>query len=209
VAFGAVRRPTHFSTDRDLARYEVPGHRWADLAEYGFGAALLTDSTYGYSARGGTLRLSLLRAPRLPDPEADRGRHAFAYAVLPHAGTWQDAGVVGEAAAFNARVRWTSGPQPGAWITVDGGLVLQTVKRAEDGDGLVLRLYEPHGGRGTATVALDHPVRSAVRADLLARRRGRGPVPAVGDRHAARGRAARVPLASRPGLTGARTRGDG
>jgi alpha-mannosidase len=64
-------------------------------------------------------------------------------------------------------VRWTSGPQPGAWITVDGGLVLQTVKRAEDGDGLVLRLYEPHGGRGTATVALDHPVRSAVRADLL------------------------------------------
>jgi alpha-mannosidase len=167
VAFGAVRRPTHFSTDRDLARYEVPGHRWADLAEYGFGAALLTDSTYGYSARGGTLRLSLLRAPRLPDPEADRGRHAFAYAVLPHAGTWQDAGVVGEAAAFNARVRWTSGPQPGAWITVDGGLVLQTVKRAEDGDGLVLRLYEPHGGRGTATVALDRPVRSAVRADLL------------------------------------------
>ena len=54
VAFGAVRRPTHFSTDRDLARYEVPGHRWADLGEHGFGAALLTDSTYGYSACGST-----------------------------------------------------------------------------------------------------------------------------------------------------------
>ncbi|MET0770836.1 MAG: glycoside hydrolase family 38 C-terminal domain-containing protein, partial [Solirubrobacteraceae bacterium] len=167
VAFGAVRRPTHFSTDRDLARYEVPGHRWADMGEHGFGAALLTDSTYGYSARGGTLRLSLLRAPRLPDPSADRGRHAFAYAVLPHEGTWQDAGVVGEAAAFNARVRWASGLVPGDWVTVGGGLVLQTVKRAEDGSGLVLRLYEPHGGRGTATVALDRPVRSALRANLL------------------------------------------
>ena len=62
VAFGAVRRPTHFSTDRDLARYEVPGHRWADLGEHGFGAALLTDSTYGYSARGG--HAAALAAPR-------------------------------------------------------------------------------------------------------------------------------------------------
>jgi alpha-mannosidase len=169
VAFGAVRRPTHFSTDRDLARYEVPGHRWADLGEHGFGAALLTDSTYGYSARGSTLRLSLLRAPRLPDPEADRGRHAFAYAVLPHAGGWQDAGVVGEAAAFNGRVRWAGAPPPGAWAEVTGadGLVLDSVKRAEDGDGLVLRLYEAHGGRGDAILRLARPVASALRADLL------------------------------------------
>jgi alpha-mannosidase len=169
VAFGAVRRPTHFSTDRDLARYEVPGHRWADLGEHGFGAALLTDSTYGYSARGGTLRLSLLRAPRLPDPQADRGRHAFAYAVLPHAGSWQDAGVVGEAAAFNARVRWADAPPPGAWAAVEGadGLMLDSVKRAEDGKGLVLRLYEAHGGRGTARLRLARPVAAAARATLL------------------------------------------
>ncbi len=169
VAFGAVRRPTHFSTDRDLARYEVPGHRWADIGEHGFGAALLTDSTYGYSARGSTLRLSLLRAPRLPDPEADRGRHAFAYAVLPHAGSWQDAGVVGEAAAFNARLRWAAAPPPGTWAAVEGadGLVLDSVKRAEDGDGIVLRLYEAHGGRGTASVRLVRPVAAAARATLL------------------------------------------
>ena len=90
-----------------------------------------------------------------------------AYAVLPHAGTWQDAGVVGEAAGFNARVRWASEVAAGAWVTVDGGLVLQTVKRAEDGDGLVLRLYEPHGGRGTATVRPARPVAGARRANLL------------------------------------------
>ena len=94
VAFGAVQRPTHYSSRADLARYEVPGHRWADLSEHGFGVAVLTDSKYGYSAFGDTLRISLLRAPRNPDREADRGLHTFAYALLPHAGSWQDAGVV-------------------------------------------------------------------------------------------------------------------
>jgi alpha-mannosidase len=169
VAFGAVRRPTHYSTRADLARYEVPGHRWADLSEHGFGVALLTDSTYGYSAIGGELRLSLLRAPRLPDPEADRGRHAFAYAVMPHAGTWQDAGVVAEAAGFNAPIRWARGVPAGPWARVEDapGLVLDTVKRAEDGDELVLRLYEAHGGRGTARVALGRPLTGAWRANLL------------------------------------------
>jgi alpha-mannosidase len=172
VAFGAVRRPTHFSTTADLARYEVPGHRWADLSEHGFGAALLTDSTYGYSALGGTLRLSLLRAPRTPDPEADRGRHAFAYAVLPHAGSWQDSGVLAEAASFNARVRWGSGLPEGTWAHIDGapGLVLDTIKHAEDGDGLVLRLYEAHGGRGTARVHVGREIGTAHRANLLEER---------------------------------------
>ena len=83
TAFGVVRRPTHFSTRHDLARFEVPGHRFADLSEHGFGVALLTDSKYGWSALGDTLRISLLRAPKLPDPEADMGEHRFAYAIAP------------------------------------------------------------------------------------------------------------------------------
>jgi alpha-mannosidase len=167
VAFGAVRRPTHASTRADLARYEVPGHRWADLSEHGFGVALLTDSTYGYSADGSTLRLSLLRAPRNPDPDADRGRHELAYAVRPHAGGWQDGGVVAEAAAFNVPLRWGAGLPAGSWAEVDGGLVLDTLKLAEDSDDVVLRLYEPHGGRGTARVRLAPPVTEARRANLL------------------------------------------
>jgi alpha-mannosidase len=167
VAFGAVRRPTHASTRADLARYEVPGHRWADLSEHGFGVALLTDSTYGYSGDGSTLRLSLLRAPRNPDPDADRGRHAFAYAVMPHAGGWQEGGVVAEAAAFNVPLRRGAGLPGGSWAEVEGGLVLDTLKLAEDSDDVVLRLYEPHGGRGTARVRLAPPVAGAWRANLL------------------------------------------
>ena len=109
---------------------------------------MLTDSKYGYSAFGDTLRISLLRAPRSPDPEADRGLHRFAYALLPHAGDWQDAGVVDEAARVQLADPLRRASPPGQLVSVDGGLVLDTVKRAEDSDALVLRLYEPHGGRG-------------------------------------------------------------
>src|SRR5262249_22131952 len=84
----------------------------------------------------------------------------------PHAGGWQDGGVVDEAAAFNSPVRWGAAA-PGSWAAVEGGLVLDTVKRAEDSDALVLRLYEPHGGRGEALVRLASPVTRAARANLL------------------------------------------
>jgi alpha-mannosidase len=165
--FGYAERPTHYSTSFDRARYEVPGHRWADLSEHGFGAAVLTDCKYGYSCYGGDLRVSLLRAPKSPDPEADMGRHEFAYALFPHAGGWREGGVVREGVLFNAPLRWTRGGWEGSFATVEGGLVLDTVKRAEDSDALVLRLYEPHGGRGVARVRLGVPVSSARRANLL------------------------------------------
>jgi alpha-mannosidase len=171
TAFGAARRPTHYSTRHDLARYEVPGHRWADLSEHGFGVALLTDSKYGYSAYGDTLRISLQRAAKQPDPEADMGEHRFAYAILPHVGGWQDGDVVGEARAFGAPMRWAPAPPatPGdSWAQVDApGLVLDTVKLAEDGDALVLRLYEAHGGRGRARIRLGVPFSGARRSNLL------------------------------------------
>ncbi len=166
MQFGCVERPTHFTTSYDRARYEVPGHRWADLSEHGFGVALLTDSKYGYSCHGNELRISLLRAPKSPDPEADMGRHEFAYAVLPHAGGWREAGVVAEGVRFNAPLRWGADlPQLAA--VDDANLVLDTIKRAEDSDALVLRLYEAHGARGTARVKLGVPFRAARRASLL------------------------------------------
>jgi alpha-mannosidase len=158
MPFAFTERPTHRSTSFDRARYEVPGHRWADLSEHGFGAALLTDCKYGYSCYGDELRISLLRAPKSPDPEADMGRHEFAYALLPHAGGWREAGVVAEAARFNAPFR--SGHERPSFASVDDpSLVLDTVKRAEDSDALVLRLYEAHGARGTARVRLAAPER--------------------------------------------------
>ena len=167
MPFGYAERPTHRSTAADRARYEVPGHRFADLSEHRFGAAVLTDSKYGYSCLGGDLRVSLLRSPKSPDPDADMGRHAFAYALVPHAGGWRDADVVAEAALFNAPLVWTEASWEGSFASVEGGLVLDTVKRAEGSDAIVLRLYEPHGGRGVASVRLGVPHSSARRANLL------------------------------------------
>jgi alpha-mannosidase len=167
MPFGFAERPTHYSTSFDRARYEVPGHRFADLSEHGFGAALLTDSKYGYSCYGGELRISLLRAPKSPDFEADMGRHEFAYALLPHAGGWREGGVLREAVLFNAPLRWTDASWQGSCATVEGELVLDTVKRAEDSDAVVLRLYEPYGGRGIARVRLAAPFSEARRANLL------------------------------------------
>jgi alpha-mannosidase len=166
MPFGYAERPTHYSTSFDRARYEVPGHRFADLSEHGFGAALLTDSKYGYSCFGNELRISLLRSPKSPDPEADMGRHVFAYALHPHAGGWREGGVLEEAIRFNAPIRWTSGIGA-SFAYVEGGLLLDTVKRAERGDDLVLRLYEPFGGRGTARLRLREPFGGAQLANAL------------------------------------------
>jgi alpha-mannosidase len=168
MQFGVAERPTHYSAAADLARYEVPGHRFADLSEPAFGVSVLTDSKYGYSTYAATLRSSLLRAPRVPDPQADVGVHEFAYAILPHAEDWRRGAVVAEAAAFNAPLVWTpgSGP-PRSFAGVDGGLVLDTVKRAEDSDALLLRLYEPHGARGQAFLRLGLPAATARPCNLL------------------------------------------
>ena len=169
MQFGHAERPTHFSTSHDLARYEVPGHRFADLSEHGFGVALLTDCKYGYSTLGGEMRISLLRSPSVPDPEADAGSHRFSYAVMPHPGGWREAGVVAEAARFATPLRWASGAgEPRSWLSVDDpNLVLDTVKRAEDSDALLLRLYEAHGARGRARLRVGWPVAEAVSCNLL------------------------------------------
>ena len=83
IQYGHVERPTHANTRWDVARFEVCAHKWADLSEPGYGVALLNDCKYGYDIPGNVMRLSLLRAPPGPIPEADRGHHRFAYACSP------------------------------------------------------------------------------------------------------------------------------
>ncbi|HEY8668749.1 MAG TPA: alpha-mannosidase [Tepidisphaeraceae bacterium] len=169
MQFGCVERPTHYNTTFDLARFEVPGHRWADLSEHGFGVALLSESKYGFSTFGNLMRISLLRSTKAPDPNADMGRHRFAYALMPHGGDWRQAGVVREAMRFNVPVQWTSQTvAPRCFASVDDpNLVLDTVKQAEDSDGIILRLYECHGARGVTGVKINLPFTRASFANIL------------------------------------------
>jgi alpha-mannosidase len=169
MQFGHVERPTHYNTPYDLARYEVPMHRWFDMSEHGFGVAILNDCKYGGSTYDNLMRLSLLRAPESPDPKCDRGEHRFAYAVMPHAGNWRDAGVVAEAYRFNHPIHFGApAPWEGSFAIVDdSNLLLDTIKRAEDTDAIVLRLYECHGGRGTAHIDLARTYQRAVLCNIL------------------------------------------
>ena len=170
--FGAVERPTHANTDADLAQYEVPGHRWADLSEPGFGVSLLTDSRYGYATFGQVMSLSLLRGTASPDRHADLGTHRLAYALFPHAGDWRDAGTVGEAARFNRPVLWTRGECAGVLArplvaAEPANVVIDTLKPAEDGDGWVVRLYEAHGATTTAMLRFGPAIQGVWVSDTL------------------------------------------
>ena len=171
IQFGHLRRPTHFNTPYDLARFEVCAQRWADLGEPGFGLALINDCKYGHSVHGGVMRLSLLRSSKYPDPAADMGAHAFRYALLPHLGTFQEANVIHEAAAFNSPlIIRRAGEECGSvsWFSVDQpGIVIDTVKKAEESRELVVRLYEAHGTRSRGVLSSSLPVKSAARCNLL------------------------------------------
>lgn len=104
IPFGALERPTHRNTSWEQAQYEVCGHRFADVAEHGYGVSLLNDCKYGYDVQGSTIRLSLLRAPRWPDRTADIGEHDFTYSLYPHEGDWRSAHTVRQAAELNHEV---------------------------------------------------------------------------------------------------------
>jgi alpha-mannosidase len=181
-AFGVVRRPTHRNTSWDQAKFEVPGHRFADLSEPGFGVALLNDGRYGHSALGNVLGLSLLRAPIHPDPLADEGRHSFTYAILPHAGDWHEGGVREAAEDLNQPLLALSAPRPLATglhtpLTVTGVAAgLAALKPAEEGDDLVLRLYEPAGARGSLAITPPAGWRLAESVTLLEEPAERGRV---------------------------------
>ncbi|KAH7367850.1 alpha-mannosidase [Plectosphaerella cucumerina] len=173
--YGVIRRPTHYNTSWDMAKFEVCCHKFADLSEHGYGVSVLNDSKYGFATVGNVMRLSLLRSPKAPDGNADMGRHRIRWALMPHRG---GLGAETVRAAFNfnnplrlvskgAESALLSGPSPIA-LSGDDHLVLDWVKRGEDDEdvsldslptrkarSVIVRLYDAVGGlaRGTITSA--------------------------------------------------------
>ncbi len=171
IQHGHIERPTVANTSWDEARFEVCGHRWADLSESGYGVALLNDSKYGYDIHGNVMRLSLLRASGYPDPEADQGEHRFAYALLPHPGPYYER-VVAEAEWFNLPVSYVAGRgrASGQVIAIDRpGVSVEAVKWADRSPGVIVRLCEVWGWRAPARVTLRVPFQAVTRTDLLER----------------------------------------
>jgi alpha-mannosidase len=174
IQFGHLERATSADTPRDKARFEVCGHRWADLGEAGYGVALLNDCKYGHDIRGSVMRLSLLRAPTHPDPTADHGLHRFTYALMPHSGDFREAGVIQAAEDLNAPLRIVRGNLPSeqrrSLVEVDTPeVIVETIKRAEDSDAVIVRLYEAWGGSCHARVRTTLSASRAYLCDLLER----------------------------------------
>jgi alpha-mannosidase len=171
IQWGNVERPTHWNTSWDWARFESCAHKWADLSEGDYGVSLLNDCKYGYDVKGHTLRLTLLKSATSPDPGADQGQHEFAYALLPHQGDWRAGETVRHAYLFTmpATARLSSRqPSTASLVTTDRpGLVIETVKAAEDGDGIIVRLYDAHNTRGPAVLTFGREIVSAEETNML------------------------------------------
>ncbi|KAL7912357.1 glycoside hydrolase family 38 protein [Trichoderma velutinum] len=187
--FGIVERPTHYNTSWDMAKFEVCCHKWADLSEAGYGVSILNDSKYGFATSGNMVRLSLLRSPKAPDANADMGRHHIKWGILPHEGPvgWQ---TVKKGFEFNTPIRIASCPDgicspelSASPVKLrDGlGLVLDTIKRAEDdtdvsfgnlptreGKSIVCRVYDAIGGKNRAGLETGHAkIQKAWKCNLL------------------------------------------
>ena len=176
VQFGHVRRPTHMDTPQARAMFEVCAQRWADLGDGDYGVALLNDCKHGHDIHGGVIRLSLLRAPTHPDPKADQGSHRFTYALMPHLGDWREAAVIQAAEDLNTPLRVVPASLPvgtsRSLIEIDTPQVLvAAIKRAEDSDAVIVRLYEAWGRPCRARIATTLPARRVTLCDLLERER--------------------------------------
>lgn len=177
--FGHVFRPTHVNTSWEAAKFEICAHRWIHVAEPGYGVAVSNSSTYGHDVTrnireddGGTtttVRLSLLRAPKFPDPAADRGHHELTVTIRPGAGI---AEAVEEGYRTNLAPRMVRGAKPAEPLFTVGNaaLIIEAVKLAEDGSGdVIVRLYESLGQRSAGLLTANFPVARAYATDLLER----------------------------------------
>uniref|UniRef100_A0A6B2KX21 alpha-mannosidase n=1 Tax=Arcella intermedia TaxID=1963864 RepID=A0A6B2KX21_9EUKA len=185
IQFGNLQRPTHNNTSWDMAKFEVVGHHWADLSEYGFGVSLLSSSKYGFACHENTLRLSLLRSPKKPDEEADMGDHHFTYGIYPHKGSHADANMPRYGYQFNCPLvlhptsnSIPSGTTYSLFSVSKENIIVETLKRAEgklqndvadknEERSIILRLWESLGGRGTTKLRSSLPVRRVTRCNLL------------------------------------------
>ncbi len=171
IQYGHALRATHANTSWDMAKFEVPAHRWVDLSEKDRGLAVLNDCKYGYSVHGNIIDLNLLRSPTNPDPLADQGVHTFTYSLLAHAGDVIAGGVIREAGLLNQPpVLFADRGAPGTAIPVrlsgNQGVELAVVKRAEKSAQVVIRLVETRGMRSQVVVELVKPG-ALIPCDLL------------------------------------------
>lgn len=173
VQYGNVRRPNHWNTSWDTARFETVAHKWVDLSEHDYGVSLLNDCKYGHDIKGNVIRITLLKSALHPDHSQDQGEHEFTYSLYPHAGDFVEAKTVLEAYSLNQPLRAIAGKNKQAarsFFTISNPNVeLDAVKQSEDGNSLIVRFHEFTGSKQTVTITPDFAVFGWQEADLMER----------------------------------------
>ena len=172
IGMGYVERTGHDNTSWDEAKFETVMHKWADVSEPGFGVSVINDSKYGVGSRGGEIAVSILKAASYPNPESDRGEHTFGFSVYPHEGRFTESRLFCHAYEFNnplivKECDDNEGDLPGEFSLLGAhGAIIETVKKAEDSDDIIIRLYEPEGKRMKAKICFGFDFKEAYFTDI-------------------------------------------
>ncbi len=182
IPFGSFKRTTTTNTSWERAKFEVPMQKWADISETGYGVAILNDGRYGIAAEHSSFGLSIAKSPIYPDFATDSEPSTFTFAIYPHKGRIEEAEIPQKAYELNAPIRIVKGriaktptlpdssrtDKQRSFVNIDSSdLMLEAIKEAEDGNGLILRFYEMYNKRGKATIELWREFRNAKSTDLL------------------------------------------
>lgn len=174
MQYGHIERPTHFNTSWDMAKFEVPCHKFALLEEFGRGVAILNDSKYGFSTRGSLMTLSLLRSPKNPDATCDMGSQSFKFALLPYEKSFQEANVIQEGYNYNHPLSQinlsNSSFSTDSFLEIsEPGVVIDAIKLSEDRAGIVVRLYESFGRSTQFHLSKSFECKSITKCNILER----------------------------------------
>ncbi|WP_156289836.1 alpha-mannosidase [Oceanobacillus salinisoli] len=186
IQFGNVKRPTHWNTSWDMARFESVAHQWVDIGEYNYGVSLLNNCKYGHDIKDNIIRLTLLKGSKYPDPEADIGIHEFTYSLFPHTGNFLEAGTVQAAWSINNPLQAVRGNtrfnKPMFEIKGNQYIYIDAIKKSESGNGVIFRLHDYSGGTQKVNFQPNFHYSSWVETDLMEEPLGdgnKGPVEVV------------------------------
>ena len=177
IQYGNVKRNTHNNTSWDIAAFEVCGHKWADISEEGFGVSMLNDCKYGHDIKEGNMRLTLIKSTCDPNPDADKEMHYFTYSIFPHMQDWKKANTAKQAYSLNTQLfakveeahQGTLNNNFSLANIDKENVMIEVIKKAEDSEHLIIRLYEYHNKRTNATLTLFNEIENAIECNLMER----------------------------------------
>lgn len=191
IQYGNVKRPTHYNTSWDYAKFEVCGHKWLDVSEEGYGISLLNDCKYGFSVHDSVIGVSMLKSAIYPNPEADKEHHSFGLSICPHYGEYNKGEIAAQSYVFNNPYQavslaglasgkasvteadaLTGAKLPGEYSLVHtdaGNVIIEVIKQEEDGDGTVIRMYECCNRRSNVELYFAREVETVAECNMLER----------------------------------------